>query len=61
MHISFIESGQVYSIYPDAKSVDGFIFDLRFKYKPTENCNRMLDVFRNNIQDLRIEFKIYES
>ena len=32
-YVSFIESGQIYSVYPDAKLVDGFIFDLRFKYK----------------------------
>ncbi|MGG3891368.1 DUF6572 domain-containing protein [Metabacillus fastidiosus] len=60
-YISFIESGQVYSLYPDIESVDGFIFELRFKYKPTENCKRLLEVFRKNTQDLRIEVKIYES
>jgi len=60
-YVSFIESGQIYSVYPDAKLVDGFIIDLRFKYKPTENCNKLLEVFRKNTQDLRIEFKIYES
>ncbi|HEF1904183.1 TPA: hypothetical protein R9Y97_003511 [Bacillus cereus] len=60
-YVSFIESGQIYSVYPDAKLVDGFIFDLRFKYKPTENCNKLLAVFRKNTQDLRIEFKTYES
>lgn len=60
-YISFIESGQVYNVYPDAKSVDGFIFDIRFKYKPTENCNKLLKVFENNTHDLGIEFKIYES
>nr|WP_211171156.1 DUF6572 domain-containing protein [Bacillus sp. DNRA2] len=60
-YISFIESGQVYSVYHDAKLVDGFIFDLRFKYQPTDNCKKLLDVFEKNTQDLRIEFKIFES
>lgn len=27
----------------------------------TENCSKLLEVFRKNTQDLRIEFKIYES
>lgn len=60
-YISFIESGQVYSLYPDANSVDGFIFDLRFTYKPTENCNKLLDFFRKSTQDLMIDFEIHES
>lgn len=60
-YVSFIESGQVYSVYQDAKSVDGFIIDLRFKYKPTENCIKLLEVFTKNTQDLRMEFKITES
>jgi hypothetical protein len=59
-YVSFIESGQVYSVYQDAKSADGFIIDLRFKYKLTDNCNKLLEVFRKNTQDLRIEFKINE-
>ncbi|MNI54757.1 hypothetical protein D3C73_1096690 [compost metagenome] len=60
-YISFIESGQVYSLYPDAKSVDGFIFDLRLAYKPTENCNELLDFFRKSMRNLKIEFEIHES
>lgn len=60
-YISFIESGQVYSLYPDAKSVDGYIFDLRFIYKPPENCNKLLEYFRKSTQDLKIEFIIHES
>ena len=60
-YITFIESGQVYSIYSDAKSVDGFIFDLKFKYETTENCKRLLDVIRKNTQDLRIELKANEA
>ncbi|OKP95667.1 DUF6572 domain-containing protein [Paenibacillus sp. P46E] len=60
-YISFIESGQVYSLYPDSKLVDGFIFDLRFAYKPTENCNKLLELFRKSTQDLKIDFEIYES
>ncbi|MGA3599127.1 DUF6572 domain-containing protein [Lysinibacillus agricola] len=60
-YVSFIESGQVYSVYPDAKSIDEFIIDLRFKYKPTENCYKLLEFFRNSTQDLKIEYKIYTS
>ena len=59
-YISFIESGQIYSVYPDAKSVNGFIFDFRFKYKTTENCKRLLEVIRKNTQDLRIDLKVNE-
>jgi hypothetical protein len=59
-YISFIESGQVYNVYSDAKSVDGFIFELEFKYKVTENCKKLLDVFRKSTQDLRIDIKVNE-
>ncbi|MFF2088873.1 DUF6572 domain-containing protein [Paenibacillus sp. NPDC058174] len=57
-YVSFIESGQVYNFYPDAKSVDGFIFDLMFRYEPTENCNKLLEFFSKSTQDLKIEFEI---
>ncbi|MFF2484316.1 DUF6572 domain-containing protein [Paenibacillus sp. NPDC058071] len=60
-YLSFIESGQIYNVYPDAKSVDGFIIDLRFRYKPTENCNKLLEFFRKSTQDLNIEFELHES
>lgn len=60
-YISFIESGQVYSVYPEAKSVDGFIFDLRCKFPPTENGKKLIEVFRKSTQDLKIEFKVYEA
>jgi uncharacterized metal-binding protein YceD (DUF177 family) len=59
-YITFIESGQVYNVYSYAKSVDGFIFDLKFKYETTENCKRLLDVIRKNTQDLRIDLKVNE-
>ncbi len=59
-YISFIESGQVYDAYPDAKSVDGFIFELEFKYKLTENCKKLLGVFRKSTQNLRIDIKVNE-
>lgn len=41
--------------------MDGFIFDLKFKYETTENCKRLLDVIRKNTQDLRIELKANEA
>lgn len=59
-YISFIESGQIYDVYPDAKSVDGFIFDFRFKYKITKNCKKLLEVIKNNTLDLRIDLIINE-
>ncbi|MBE9912621.1 hypothetical protein G8C92_01045 [Paenibacillus donghaensis] len=59
-YIYFIESGQIFSVYPDTKSVEGFIFDLKFKYKPTENCKKLLGVFCKRTQDLQIEFKVNE-
>ncbi|KOP64765.1 hypothetical protein AMS62_05460 [Bacillus sp. FJAT-18019] len=58
--VSFIESEQIYSVYPDLKSVDGFIFDLRFKHKPTENCKKLLEVFKKGTQDLQIVFRVNE-
>ncbi len=60
-YISFIESKQVYEVYPEANSVEGFIFELRFKYKPTENCKKLLSVFQKKTEHLRIEFNICES
>lgn len=59
-YISFIESGQVYNVYLDAKLADGFIFELEFKYKITENCKKLLDVFRKSTQGLRIDIKVNE-
>ncbi|WGV58812.1 hypothetical protein QIH01_25605 [Brevibacillus brevis] len=57
-YITFIESEQIYNVYPDSKSVDGFIFDFRFKHEPTENCSKLLEVFRENTKDLNIVFKV---
>lgn len=57
-YLSFIESGQIYAVYPDAKSVDGFIFELKFKYAPTENALKLIDVFRKSTADLRIEYRV---
>lgn len=57
-YIEFIESGQVYNNYPDAKSVDGFIFEINFKYNITENCRKLLDVVEKSTQDLKIELVI---
>ena len=59
-YITFIESGQVYDVYSDAELVDGFIFELKFKYKTTDNCKRLLDVIEKNIQDLKIEIIVEE-
>ena len=59
-YISFIESGQIYNIYSDIKSIDGFIFELEFKYKITENCRKLLDVVSKSTQDLRIDLKVNE-
>lgn len=36
-YVSFIESGKIYSVYPDANLVDGFIFDLRIVFKIYES------------------------
>lgn len=60
-YISFIESGQVFNLYPEATSFDGFIFEFQFMYKPTENCYKLLDFIRKSTQDLRVEIEICES
>lgn len=59
-YISFIESGQIYDVYPDAKLADGFILDFRFKYKITDNCKKLLGVINENLKHLEIELKINE-
>ncbi|WP_017815751.1 DUF6572 domain-containing protein [Paenibacillus shenyangensis] len=60
-YISFIESGQAYNIYEDIKVIEGYIIDLRFKYKPSLNFYKLLDVFKSSTKDLAVEFRIHES
>jgi hypothetical protein len=57
-YVSFIESEQVYDVFPDLQSIDGFIIDISFKYPPSENCKKLLGVFKTKLKALKIEFKL---
>ncbi len=60
-YISFIESEQVYDVYPELSQIDGFILDIRFKYAPTENCIQLVNIFETKLKDLKIEFQLHIS
>lgn len=59
-YISFIESKQVYEIYPKYSNIRNFIFDFRFKYKITVNCKLFLINIEKQLKEMNIEFLIKE-
>ncbi|AAU18266.1 hypothetical protein I6G76_14035 [Bacillus cereus] len=59
--VRFYEILQKSNLYVVASVEGDTTVDEEGKLISTENCNKLLEVFRKNTQDLRIEFKIYES
>lgn len=55
-YLSFIESEQVYSAFPDARGTDGFIVEIKCKYEPTENARKLLGVFGDSARGLGVSF-----
>lgn len=60
-YVIFIESKQVYQLYPESKNIKKFIFDFRFKKNITNNCRLLLENIEKQLQPLNIEFKIKEN
>lgn len=60
-YITFIESKQVYALYPESKEITEFVFDFRFKERLTDNCKAFLKTVEQQLQPLNIEFEIKEG
>jgi len=65
-YLWFIESGQAEMRRPKRlipRSVKHYVIDIRFKYPPTENCLKFLEVVRQKSADLKteIQYRVTDS
>ena len=54
-YLAFIEGGEVYSSYPDAKSRD-FVIKIVLRYRPDGEGVRFLELAKQTVENAAIEF-----